>query len=68
MEKIVRQDTGEEEGISGKERENNEVEVTRTAINNAGTVTYMNLLYKVNVHGRYGQGLWVTNIMGFSIV
>ena len=51
MEKIIRRDTGEEEGISGKEREKNEGEVTRSAINHLGTVSYMKLLYKGNVHG-----------------
>ena len=53
MEKIIRPKA--EEGISENEREKNEGEVTRGAINASGTVTYMKLLYKGNVHGRYCQ-------------
>jgi hypothetical protein len=51
LEKIIRQI--EEKGISRKGEEKNEGEVTRNAINDAGTVTYIKLLYKGNVHKRY---------------
>ena len=45
----------EEKGISRKEKEKNEGEGTRGASNNSGTLTYMKLLYKGNVRGRYSQ-------------
>ena len=51
LERILRR--MEEKGISRKGKEKNEGEVTRNAINDAGTVTYMKLLYKGYVHGRY---------------
>ena len=53
MEKILRRI--EEKGISRNGKEKNEGEVTRIAINDAGTVTYMKLLYKGNIHGCYCQ-------------
>ena len=51
LENIIRQ--MEEKSVSRKEKEKNVVEVTRGTINDSGTVTYMRLLYKGNIHGRY---------------
>ena len=65
MEKIIRR--GAEEGFSAKEREKIEGEVTRSAINDSGTMPYRNLLYKGNVQGRYGQVYELVIIWSFGL-
>jgi hypothetical protein len=56
-----------EEGFSGKEEEKNEGEIRKSTINDSGTVTYVKLRYKENIHGCYRQAYGLLILWGCAL-